>query len=172
MRTDLLANFHDDFYRSLNRFSVGLEPTFRRLLDFDRDAAYTNSYPPYNIRQLDETNFQIDIALAGFKPEEISVQLQNQELTVQGIIDSEQSDESRNYLYKSIAGRSFIRRFKLGDFVEVKNAKLENSLLTVDLQRYIPEAAKPKEIKVEVVNTVLNTKYSKQIDAKSSVAAA
>ena len=155
MRTDFYNSLHSDFARDLSRLTVGFEPTFRRLLDLRTDAG---TYPPYNIIQLDENNYQIDIALAGFRPEEIRVQVHQQELTVEGQVQSEEVNNS--YLFKGIATRNFQRKFSLGDHVEVTSAKLKDGLLTITLYRDIPESAKPREISVEVVGGTTQKKIT------------
>jgi len=154
MRTDFYNALQTEFARDLSRLTVGFEPTFRRLLDIRTDAG---TYPPYNILQLDENNYQIDIALAGFKSDEIRVQVHQQELTVEGQVET--TDDS-NFLFKGIATRNFQRKFSLGEHVEVTSAKLKDGLLTISLYREIPESAKPREISVEVVGDTSTKKIT------------
>src|SRR6478609_10325503 len=128
-------------------------PLFRSAIGFDRlfdlaEAAQRGaeeSYPPYNIERLDENNFQISVALAGFKPGEVELTVEQNVLT----LESRKSDkEQRDFLHRGISARDFKRQFTLADHVEVKGACLENGLLVIDLQREIPEAKKPRRIAI------------------------
>jgi len=122
---------------------------FDRLVDLIDDSlrlAGEDNYPPYNIARTSEDNYRISLALAGFKPEEITVTAEQNMLTVEG---RKADKDDREYLYQGISGRPFRRQFNLADYVEVKGASFEDGLLQVDLVRELPEAMKPRRIAVK-----------------------
>ena len=125
------------------RSTVGFDHLFSML---DQDADASNGYPPYNIERLDETHYGISVAVAGFAEKDLSVEVKDGVLTVTG--KREESQGKTSYLYQGIAGRTFERRFQLADHVKVVGAKLANGLLTIELQREIPEEKKPRAIPV------------------------
>jgi molecular chaperone IbpA len=104
-------------------------------------------YPPCNILRTGEDRYRITVAAAGFKPEQISVTVQQNMLTVTGRVSPAQS-EGPEYLYHGIGTRPFERRFNLADYVEVKGATFEDGLLQIELERELPDAMKPKQIEV------------------------
>ncbi len=130
-----------------------LSPLYRSTVGFDRlfsmldgfDAA--PGYPPYNIERTGETEYRVTVAVAGFDESELSIESKENTLTIKG---SKQTKEEQNgeVLYQGIAARAFERVFQLADYVQVKNAALENGLLHVDLVREIPEAKKPRQIPI------------------------
>lgn len=122
---------------------------FDRLVDLIDDSlrlAGEDNYPPYNIARTGEDNYRISLALAGFKPEEITVTAEQNMLTVEG---RKAEKDDREYLYQGISGRPFRRQFNLADYVEVKGASFEDGLLQVDLVRKLPEAMKPRRIAIK-----------------------
>ena len=135
---------------------IDLTPLYRSSIGFDRfgsllDAAFqtektSTGYPPYNIEVVEENNYAITVAVAGFKEAELDIQVENGVLTVRG--KKQVSDEKQNFLHQGIATRSFERKFNLADHVEVKGADLQDGLLTLNLVREIPEAMKPKSIAI------------------------
>ncbi|MET3972667.1 molecular chaperone IbpA [Bradyrhizobium sp. S3.9.1] len=136
--------------------TADFSPLFRSAIGFDRlfdlaeaaQRAGEESYPPYNIERLDENRFQISVALAGFKPDEVDLTVEQNVLT----LESRKSDkEERTFLHRGISARNFKRQFTLADHVEVKGASFENGLLVIDLQREIPEAKKPRRIAINGV---------------------
>jgi len=141
--------------------TLDFTPLFRSTVGFDRlfdmldsVAQYdTNqSYPPYNIERSDETHYRISVAVAGFGDKDLTVEVRDGVLTVQGKrTDDNARNENSGYLYQGIAGRAFERRFQLAEHVEVKGAKLENGLLHVDLERIVPEERKPRRIPINGV---------------------
>jgi molecular chaperone IbpA len=104
-----------------------------------------NNYPPYNILRTGENSYRITLAVAGFKPDQISVTVEQNTLTVAG---RESQKQNHDYVHRGIAARDFERRFGLADFVEVKDATFEDGLLQIDLARELPEAMKPKRIEI------------------------
>jgi molecular chaperone IbpA len=133
----------DPFWRT----SVG----FDRLFDLmDQSLRYEpeDHYPPCNIIRTGEDRYRITLAVAGFKPEQISVTVDQNVLTISGRANEKQ-DETE-YLYRGIAGRPFERRFNLADYVEVTHASFEDGLLQIELKREVPEALKPRKIDIHV----------------------
>lgn len=129
-------------------FSVGFDRVFDRLVDYDTNYT-TGGFPPYNIRKTDDFKHVIEIALAGFSKDEIEV------ILTDGILEIKSSDlpttdkPKDDVIHQGIAKRSFTRKFTLADDIEVKDAKLENGLLVIDLEQIVPEHKKPKTIKVK-----------------------
>jgi molecular chaperone IbpA len=138
---DVAMNLNlDPFWRS----SVG----FDRILDLmDESLRFQpeNSYPPYNILRTGENSYRVSLAVAGFKPDQISVTVQQNTLVITG---RENQKTEHDYMHRGIAARDFERRFSLADFVEVKEATFEDGLLQIDLVREVPEAMKPKRIEI------------------------
>ncbi len=132
-------------------------PLYRTSVGFDRLASLLsaanrteqgNGYPPYNIRTTSEDHYQITMAVAGFSENELDITTEQNRLVVTGN-RPEESEEAGEYLHRGIATRSFERRFNLADHVKVVNASLANGLLHIDLERELPEAMKPRTIKIE-----------------------
>lgn len=154
--------------------SIDLSPLYRSSVGFDRfgsllDTALrsnqTNTgYPPYNIEVLDENHYEIALAVAGFHLSELDIQTESGVLTVRGRKDGDES-ESKEYLHKGIATRAFERKFNLADYVEVTQAKLENGLLYVKLEKQIPDAMKPKTIAIDGAIGVLEDKGIESVAA-------
>lgn len=135
--------------------SIDFSPLFRSMIGFDRmtsalETAYRSEpsgYPPYNIEASGENDYRITMAVAGFAEQDLGLEVKENILTVSG--GRQQEDEqSRKFLYRGIANRSFERKFQLADYVRVIDARLENGLLHVDLRREIPETMKPRRIEI------------------------
>ena len=137
---------HVDF-SPLYRSTVGFDRLFT-MLDSLGQPDGSQTYPPYNIERTGEDSYRISMAVAGFSDEEISIEAHRNVLTVKGERKEEGNGEGSELLYRGIASRAFERQFQLADFVQVKNATLENGLLHVDLVREIPEAKKPRQIPI------------------------
>ena len=132
----------------LYRNTIGFDQfasLFDELSGFDTDAP---KYPPYNIERLDENEYRITMAVAGFSEDELTIEVKESMLTVKGEKTSEVEEKDTNYLHRGIATRNFERRFQLADHVQVNGAGLENGLLHVDLVRELPEAMKPRTIAI------------------------
>lgn len=131
-------------------------PLYRTSVGFDRLASLMssatrqdqgNSYPPYNIRVTSEDHYRITMAVAGFSEDDIAITSEHNRLLVSGN-RADEPEEQGEYLHRGIATRTFERRFNLADHVKVMGASLENGLLHIDLEREIPEAMKPRTIKI------------------------
>ncbi|WP_183252950.1 Hsp20 family protein [Brevundimonas basaltis] len=132
-------------------------PLYRSAVGFDRlaglleSAARTsqeNGWPPYNIETTGENAYRIEIAVAGFKPDELNIEVKENLLTVTGRKTANDDGNGRNFLHRGLAERDFERRFQLADYVVVKTADLVNGLLSIDLERELPEALKPRRIEI------------------------
>lgn len=150
--------------------SYDLTPLYRTTVGFDRlfdlldnvGKSEAGGYPPYNIERLDENDYRITVAVAGFAEEDLDIVFHENTLIVVG--KRPESDDHRTYLHQGIAGRSFERRFQLAEHVKVAGASLANGLLNIDLKREIPEAMKPRKIAINGGETT-NVKILKGQDA-------
>ncbi len=142
-------------YSPFYRATVGFDRVFD-LLDSVAGQGSANGYPPYNIEKTGDNDYRIVMAVAGFAESELNVTQKENELLVTGQTAAS-GEGDKQYLYRGIAGRNFERRFQLADHVKVSGAKLANGLLTIDLQREIPEEKKARaiEIKAEAAKPVL-----------------
>lgn len=133
------------------RFGVGFDTMFDRLEEIMRSNAQQSqtNYPPYNVIRYSEDEYTIEIAVAGFKEGDISIEVGNNQLTVTGkqveIVDT---DTPIEYVHRGISSRSFERVWTLAEHVEVIGARQENGILSIDLERKIPEGKKPKNIAI------------------------
>ena len=109
------------------------------------EGGQSNSFPPYNIKKLDDENYEITLALAGFKKSELSVVVEDGNLVVKG----EQEKSEDEFLHKGFAERNFTRTWALADEVKVSGSKLEDGVLTISLVHEIPEEKKPIDIKIK-----------------------
>jgi len=129
---------------SIHKFAVGFDNMFDELL---RTSQASTNYPPYNIVKHGDDSFAIELAVAGFKDGEVNIEVERNQLTVKG----EQAvdlDNQVEYLHRGISARSFTRTWTLADHVEVSGAKSENGILTISLERKVPEEQKPKIIAI------------------------
>lgn len=134
--------------------AIDFAPLYRSTVGFDRLASVfdnavqqnNNGYPPYDIESVDENEYTITLAVAGFSEDELSLQTERGVLTVSG--KQADSNAKSKYLHRGIAKRAFERKFELADHVEVTGADLVNGLLKVTLVKEVPEAMKPKRISI------------------------
>lgn len=131
---------------SIHKFALGFDNMFDEILRNTTQQSSTN-YPPYNVIKHSEDKFTIELAVAGFKEGDINVQVERNQLTVFGDQATELTD-GREYLHRGISARSFTRVWTLADNVEVKGAQVANGILTISLERYVPEEQKPKKIAI------------------------
>ncbi|MGF1501584.1 MAG: Hsp20 family protein [Paracoccaceae bacterium] len=138
--------------------NVDLTPLYRSTVGFDRLASMLDqvfahdvqapTYPPYNIEKTGENAYRITLAVAGFGEDDLTIGVKEAQLTVTAKKREAPEAERPVYLHRGIAERGFERRFQLADYVQVSGARLENGLLHIDLVREIPEALKPRTIKI------------------------
>jgi molecular chaperone IbpA len=147
-------------FSPLFRSSVGFDRIFDLLENATRVQTLDN-WPPYNIQKADEDQYRITMAVAGFSPDELNLTSQPNWLVVSG---QKQGEESTQYLHRGIATRSFERRFELADHVKVKDARLDNGLLTIELVREVPEEMRPRRIEVQAWNALGAGEQPQQIE--------
>lgn len=111
-------------------------------------ASNTASYPPYNVVRLSDDAYRIDLAVAGFTQDELSIESEQNRLTITGRIEDKSANDDTEYLHRGIAERGFERHFQLADHVHVESADLANGLLSISLKRELPEALKPRTIEI------------------------
>jgi molecular chaperone IbpA len=151
---------HQAAYRSMegSMRNFDLTPLFRTSVGFDalahmldtlpeRDEQAT-AYPPYNIEKLAEDRYRITMAVAGFSADDVTITAQDNVLLVNGKVKAEADERQRQYLHRGIAGRAFERRFQLADHIRVTTADMQDGLLHIELVREVPEAMKPRTIKI------------------------
>lgn len=135
--------------------TVDYSPLYRSVVGFDRLATLLEAatkaeaptgYPPYNIETVGDDAYRIEIAVAGFRPDELSVDVKENVLNVAGRKPT--NDDGRRYLHRGLAERNFERRFQLADYVVVTEAHLADGLLSISLKRELPESLKPRRIEI------------------------
>ncbi len=136
-------------FTPLSRSFIGFE-RMAALIDNASKFSGSQSYPPYNIAQIDESNYRIELAIAGFSEDELSIETHENVLNIIGT--RAQQEDIGEYLHRGIAERGFERRFQLADHVMVTGANLSNGLLHITLKRELPEAMKPKKIAINSNN--------------------
>tara|TARA_A100001015_G_C15042410_1_gene740661 strand:- start:1897 stop:2307 length:411 start_codon:yes stop_codon:yes gene_type:complete len=124
-------------------YTIGFEKVFDQLDEFIHHSKKLPSYPPYNIKR-DGNNFTIEMALAGFSKDDIEITTVEDILTISSNKESSKKDE----VYRGISNRKFTRNFSMADDIEIKSAELKDGLLTIKLERIIPEDKKPRKIKI------------------------
>lgn len=131
---------------SIHKFAVGFDNIFDEIMRATSQQATTN-YPPYNVVKHSEDKFAIELAVAGFKDGDIDVTVEKNQLTVKGekAIDL---NEGAEYLHRGISARNFLRTWTLADHVEVTGAVVQDGILTINLERVVPEEQKPKKIAI------------------------
>src|ERR1700742_220008 len=136
--------------------TIDFSPLYRPAVGFDRLASLLEAasrseapsgYPPYNIETVGENAYRIEIAVTGFKPEGLNIDARENTLTVQG--KKAANDDTRRFLHRGLAERNFERRFQLADYVVVTGAALADGLLSITLERQLPEALKPRSIEIK-----------------------
>jgi len=151
MRTINLAQYMADMLTDLNKFSVGLEPSFKTL-DYVRQSS-TTGFPPYDLEQTSDNEYRLTMAVAGYGPDDINITQQGEVLTIEG----QAKPGTGTYLHKGIAQRAFRRSFVINSWVRVSGTSLQNGILTVNFIQEIPEAHKPRSIPVNFTETAAIT---------------
>ena len=135
---------------AIHKFGIGFDNMFDELMRVSAQQSTTN-YPPYNIVQVNDDEYMISVAVAGFGPDNLSVTKDKKFLIIEGKHSAEtveSPDATYTFLHKGISERSFRREFQLADHVEISNAHLELGILSIHLRREVPEEAKPKAIAI------------------------
>jgi molecular chaperone IbpA len=137
---------------AIHKFGIGFDNLFDDLMRVNAQQS-NNNYPPYDIVQINDDEYMISLAVAGFGHDNLSITKDNKFLIIEGKhsrenIDSTSEESTTKYLHKGISERSFRREFQLADHVEISNAHLELGILNVHLKREVPEEAKPKTIAI------------------------
>lgn len=136
------------FYRN----AIGVDRLFDRIASQLDHASATNNYPPYNIVETGEHTFELQLAVAGFSQGDIEITVKDGELIIVGDKLNNELPEGHVYKHHGIGSRKFIRSWTMGDYVEVKSAVARDGILTVKLERVLPETAKPKTIAITYEN--------------------
>ena len=134
-------------FAPFRRSTVGFDRLFD-MLENSTVGGTQENYPPFDLIKLGDNDYRIELAVAGFKPDEIDITAQQNVLLVTGRKKEEADETSTNYVYRGIATRSFERRFALADHIQVRGADMKDGLLAIELKREIPEAMKPKKINI------------------------
>ena len=146
--TQALANVFDHFDRNLlNPYAVGFDRMFDRLQDHQALHQTNTGFPPYNIRKEGDYNFVIELALAGLTKEDLEVEVVEGTLIVRSV--EKKKEEGGELLHRGISYRQFNRSWTLADDVVVNDARMENGMLLIDLERVVPEEKKPRTIKIK-----------------------
>ena len=136
-------------YNHMTPYAVGFDRTFDRLFDYVTHQAESTGFPPYNIQKTEDYKFEIEMAVAGFGKSDIEVEVAEGVLTVKSTKDKDTGSTDEYTLYKGISQRNFTRKFTLADDIIVKDAKLQDGLLKISLEKIIPEEKKPRLIEVK-----------------------
>ncbi len=134
--TQIQSIFNDPFF-------LGFGDQFVR---WETNKKTTSSFPPYNVKQIDEDNYTIELAVAGYTREDLDIKVEKDTLTIKSDKDN---DDKSDFLHRGIAGRNFTQHFTLGEYMSVKSASLENGMLIIKIERELPEEAKPKTIRIK-----------------------
>lgn len=151
MNVNAVARYQNpfDYIKELDRFLIGGSDLW------DRVARYkdynVSGFPPYNIHKVTENKYTVELAVAGFSPNNIDITVEDGKLVVKGSITEEES-EQKSFLYKGIATRNFVRTFVLDEHLEVKDADMENGMLKITIERVIPPEKLPKKIAIGQVS--------------------
>lgn len=134
-----------DNFNQLTPYAVGYDKVFDNLSRYVDNSVTSTGFPPYNIRKEGDYHYVIEMALAGFSKEDIEVEVADGTLSVR----SDKKDDASDNLYRGISFRKFNRKFTLSDDIVVNDAALDNGMLTINLERIVPEEKKPRLIEVK-----------------------
>jgi molecular chaperone IbpA len=140
-----LARFDTNALAHLNRALIGFDRIFDNFENRYQNS--TTNYPPYNVLKHDDNTFEVEIAVAGFDKEEISIEVDQDQLIIKG--RRAKDEDTDKYLHRGLAARDFERVFTLAEYMEVGEAELTNGILSVKLTRIVPEALKPRLIAIK-----------------------
>ena len=136
-------------YNHMTPYAVGFDRTFDRLFDYVTHQAESTGFPPYNIQKTEDYKFEIEMAVAGFGKSDIEVEVAEGVLTVKSMKDKDTGSTDEFTLYKGISQRNFKRKFTLADDIVVNGAELKDGMLTISLERIVPEEKKPQLITIK-----------------------
>ena len=136
-------------YNHMTPYAVGFDRTFDRLFDYVTHQAESTGYPPYNIQKTEDFKFEIEMALAGFDKKDIEIEVADGVLAIKSVKDKDTGSTDEHTLYKGISQRNFTRKFTLADDIVVNGAELKDGMLTISLERIVPEAKKPQLIAIK-----------------------
>lgn len=136
------------FPKNIEQLLIGFDTLTSDLsfAGFGRGA--TQGFPPYNVIKTNDNQYSIELAVAGFKPEEISITTENGFLTIESVKNESLNKDETNYIHRGLAKREFTRTFKIYEHVNITTAEYSNGILTINLERKIPEHLKPQSIKI------------------------
>lgn len=138
----------EDLFPKLDRWAIGFDPLFATLSEVSK--AKSVSYPPYNITKFGDGKFELQLALAGFRKEDISIVVEDRQLTVSSeVVEEDDNPKFGEVIHHGIAQRNFTQNFALAEYVEVESAKMEDGILTIKLITNLPDAKKPKAIDIQ-----------------------
>ena len=143
--SNALSLFNDNFNK-LTPYAVGYDRIFDHLSRYVDNNTPSTGFPPYNIRKEGDYNYTIEMALAGFGKKDIEGEVTEGTLSVRSVKENAEDDST---VYRGISYRKFDRKFTVADDVVVNGASLENGMLTIDLERVVPEEKKPRLITVK-----------------------
>lgn len=128
---------------TIYKFAIGFDDLFAQLQHLEQRGK-DSGYPPFNLIKLNETNYAIELAVAGFAEDELDVEVEDGHLVIRGTNRLVTGDSEAEYIHRGIAARDFVKRIKLAEGVEVNTAHVKNGILTVKLEQFIPEPVKQK----------------------------
>ena len=140
-----------DNFNQLTPYAVGFDRVFDTLNRYVDNNATSTGFPPYNIRKEGEYSYVVEMALAGFGKKDIEVEVAESTLSIRSVKENEEDDSTQ---YRGISYRKFERKFTLADDLVVKDAKLENGMLTIDIERVVPEEKKPRLVTVKQMKVI------------------
>ena len=139
------TKLHLDPFDRVKTDSIGFDRMFNML----NDGQPSTTYPPYNIVKISEEEYCIEIAIAGFSKDDIEIQSKDSILTINTLDKNDETEVETEYLHKGISARSFRKSFNLAEYVVVQGASFKDGILSIELERIVPEAMKPKLIKIK-----------------------
>jgi len=153
------------FPQNFHRATVGFDRLFNELERGFANSPNGNGYPPYNIAQINDDEYMISLAVAGFGMDNLDITKDKNILRIEGT--APKGDEHVTYLHKGIGGRNFRREFTLADYVEVNGANLELGMLNIHLKREVPEELQPKKIAINAGQTVELDQLFNEVETKA-----
>ena len=140
-----LESFDSDL---LSPFTVGFDRTFDRLWEYANHSNSTTNYPPYNVKKQENNKFVIEMALAGFSRSDLEIEVSDGILSINSVNKPTENEHENSALYQGIAKRQFTKRFSLADDIVVKEASITDGMLSINLERVIPDERKPRKISI------------------------